>query len=96
MTKPDALARHIELLHAYHLDLWSEVEAQLRVLRSAQDEIAKLRDARTVTESRDIARDSANMLARHVQTLKGRVGTLRTTVEELDGTVGELVKLLAV
>jgi hypothetical protein len=35
----------IELLHTYHLDLWSQIEAQLRVLRAAQDEIAKPRSA---------------------------------------------------
>lgn len=95
MTTADQIARHVELLHTYHLNLWTEVEAQLRVLRSAQDEIAKLRDARVPDESREIARGSAQMLARHVQTLKGRVATLGATVNELESTAVELVKLLA-
>ena len=95
MTTSDLIARHVELLHTYHLNLWTEVEAQLRVLREAQDSIACLRDARVPDESRAIARDSAQMLVRHVQTLKGRVTTLGTTVNELEGTVSELVKLLA-
>jgi hypothetical protein len=96
LTDIDSIGRQVELLHAYHLNLWTEVEAQLRVLRSAQDEISKLRDARVAIDSPDTARDSARMLARHVQTLKGRVNTLGSTVHELEGTVGELTKLLAV
>jgi hypothetical protein len=97
MTEADAqrLARHVELLHSYHLALWTEVEAQLQVLRAAQDEIAKLRDARVVGESRTETREAAHVLARHVKTLSGRVGTLAATVNELDTTVGELVTLLS-
>jgi chemotaxis protein histidine kinase CheA len=94
MTAAHDIARHVELLYAYHLALWNEIEAQLVVLRSAQDEIAKLRDARVATETRDAALDAARVLSRFVQTLKGRVGTLGITVGELEGTVTELVKLL--
>jgi hypothetical protein len=94
MTSAETIGLHIELLHTYHLDLWTEMEAQLRVLRHAQEEIAKLRDARTATQSPADAREAASMLARHAQTLKGRVSTLHATVVELEGTVQELVALL--
>ena len=90
----EQIDKHIELLYTYHLDLWAEVEAQLRVLRSAQDEIAKLREARVKGQQHEEALSAAEILARHVQTLKGRVNTLRRTVEELQGSVGELVQLL--
>ena len=97
MREADAaiLGRHVELLHSYHLALWTEVEAQLKVLRAAQEEIAKLRDARVTGESPAEARAAAEILARHVHTLKGRVTTLGTTVAELDGTVSDLVALLS-
>jgi hypothetical protein len=89
------IGKHIELLHAYHLDLWNEVEAQLRVIRGAQEEIARLREAREAGESAEQARHAAQMLARHIQTLRGRIHALDGTVNELDGTVGELLKILA-
>jgi chromosome segregation ATPase len=91
----DPITRHIELLHAYHLDLWTEVEAQLRVIRGAQEQIAKLREAREAGESIEQAHHAAEILARHVQTLKGRIHALEGTVNELDATVGELLKVLA-
>ena len=91
----EQVARHIELLHHYHLDLWTEVEAQLRVIRDAQEQIAKLREARVTNQPADQARHAAEILARHVQTLKGRIHALDGTVNELDGTVGELLKVLA-
>ena len=91
----EQIAKHIELLHAYHLDLWSEVEAQLRVIRGAQEQIAKLREARDANEPADHARHAAEMLARHIQTLKGRIRALDGTVAELDETVGELLKVLS-
>ena len=90
----DELSKHIELLHAYHLDLWTEVEAQLRVIRAAQEQIAKLREARQAGESIQTTRNAAEVLARHVQTLRGRIHALDGTVSELDGTVGELLKVL--
>ena len=89
------VAQQIELLHVYHLDLWTEVEAQLRVLRKAQEEVAKLRDARTANESPEVALGSAKALKGLVQTLKGRVGTLGATIGELDGTVDELIRVLS-
>jgi hypothetical protein len=95
MPDTAAVARHIELLHAYHLDLWSEVEAQLRVLRAAQEEIGKLREARAVTETPAEALTAARLLARYVDTMKGRVRTLGSTVGELEGTVAELVNVLS-
>ena len=90
----DPIARHVELLHAYHLDLWSEMEAQIRVIRAAQEEISKLRQARSQQEERDVALHSAEVLARHVHTLKGRVRALGETANELEGTVAVLVTLL--
>jgi hypothetical protein len=95
MPDPAAVARHIELLHAYHLDLWAEVEAQLRVLRAAQEEISKLREARVITETPAEALSTARLLARYVETMKGRVRALSSTVGELEGTVAELVKVLS-
>ena len=95
MTDADALNHHVELLHTYHLSLWTEIEGQLSVLRASQDEIAKLRDARIEGESREVARSAADMLARHVRMLQGRVHTLSTTITELSGTVDELVAVLA-
>ena len=91
----EQVAKHIELLHAYHLDLWTEVEAQLLVIRRAQEQIAQLREAREVGESAVAARQAAEVLARQVQTLKGRIQALDGTVHELDDTVGELLKVLA-
>jgi hypothetical protein len=91
----DQIARHIELLHQYRLDLWNEVEAQLRVIHGSQAQIEKLRNARVEGESVDEARQAAEVLARHVQTLKGRISALGGTVNELDGTVGELLKVLS-
>ena len=87
--------QQIELLHTYHLDVWTEIEAQLRVLRSAQDEIAKLRAARVKGESLGTALFAAQILSRHVATLRGRVHALSTTVDELDTTVGSLIKVLS-
>ena len=95
MTDADAIAQHVELLHTYHLNLWTEIEGQLRVLRVAQEEIAKLRDARIGGESKAAALSAAQMLSRHVQTLQGRVATLGSTVQELSGTVSELVTVLS-
>ena len=95
VTDQDAIADHVELLHTYHLNLWTEIDAQLGVLRDAQEEIGKLRDARTEGQSRAQALAAAQMLAMHVQTLKGRVGTLASTVNELSDTVSALVSVLA-
>jgi hypothetical protein len=95
LTDSETLAHHVELLHRYHLDLWNEIEAQLHVLRGAQDQIAKLREARLTPESKTTTRDAAELLARHVGTLKGRVATLGSTVEQLGNTVGELVTVLS-
>ena len=90
-----AIDQQIELLHTYHLDLWAEIEAQLRVLRAAQEEIAKLRAARVKGEPLDAALWAAQLLARHIGTLKGRVQALSTTVAELDTTVVGLIDVLA-
>ena len=95
MTDDAKIDQQIELLHTYHLDLWSEIEAQLRVLRAAQDEIAKLRAARVKGEPRDTALWAARLLASHIATLKGRVHALSTTVAELDTTATGLVDVLA-
>ena len=95
MTDAQALAQHVELLHTYHLSLWNEIEAQLQVLRAAQEEIARLRDARIEGQPKGAALDAAQILARHVQTLKGRVGTLGSTIDELSLTVNELVAVLS-
>jgi hypothetical protein len=89
------LTQHIELLNAYHLDLWSEVEAQLRVIKAAQEQIQTLRDLRQSTDGIPEARASAAMLGRHVETLKGRAQALTATIKELEGTVAVLVKVLA-
>ena len=95
MTDDPNIDHEIELLHTYHLDLWTEIEAQLRVLRSAQDEIAKLRAARRKGEPLGTSLSAAQLLARHIATLKGRVHALTTTVAELDTTVAGLVDVLA-
>ena len=95
MTDTERLAHHLELLHQYHLTLWNEIEAQLQVLRDAQEQIATLRDARLIDDSRVTALDAARVLSRDVQTLKGRVGTLSSTVAELGDTVSELVGVLS-
>jgi hypothetical protein len=87
--------QQIELLHTYHLDLWTEIEAQLRVLRAAQDEIGKLREARVNGQSLGTAFFAAQLLSRHVATLKGRVHALNTTVAELETTVASLVDVLS-
>jgi hypothetical protein len=94
MADPAQIDQHVELLHAYHLDLWAEVEAQLHVLRAAQSEIEKLRLARVKGEPHGTALFAATVLSRHVQKLKGRVHTLNTTIAELEGSVDELVKVL--
>ena len=91
---PEQIDQQVELLHTYHLDLWSEMEAQLRVLRAAQEEIAKLRAARVKGERHGVALFAAQLLQRHVQTMKGRVNGLTTTVAELEGTVGQLIAAL--
>jgi hypothetical protein len=95
MTDNPNIDQQIELLHTYHLDLWAEIEAQLRVLRAAQEEIAKLRMSRVKGEPLAVALWAAQLLARHVATLKGRVHALSTTVAELDTTVAGLVDVLA-
>jgi len=95
MTDHANIDQQIELLHTYHLDLWSEIEAQLRVLRAAQDAIAKLRAARVKGEPLGTALRGAQLLASHIATLKGRVQALSTTVAELDTTVAGLVDVLA-
>jgi hypothetical protein len=89
------ISRHIELLNTYHLDLWSEIEAQLRVIRTAQVEIEKLRELRHATDGMTEARASADMLARHVDTLTGRVEALTGTIAELKSTVNVLRHVLA-
>ena len=94
MEETDQFSKQLELLHSYHLALWTEVEAQLEVIRGAQEQIANLRDARGNGDSVVQVRHSAELLSRHVQTLKGRISALGTTVNELDGTVEELLKVL--
>ena len=94
MTDYERIDQHVELLHTYHLDLWSEIEAQLRVLRTSQEQIAKLRADRVKAKPMTEALSNAELLAQHVQTLKARVRSLGTTVEELEATVGNLVNLL--
>jgi len=94
MANPDRVAKQIELLHVYHLDLWTELEAQLRVLRVAQEEIGKLRESRVKGETTGAALYSATLLSRHVQTLKGRAHALSGTIDELERTVAELLTLL--
>ena len=89
------IASQVELLHAYHLDLWSEMEAQLRVIRGAQDQIATLRAARITTDESEELRRAAQLLARHVQTLRGRIRALSETTTELASAVDELLKLLS-
>ena len=89
------VARHIELLNVYHLDLWSEIESQLRVLRDVQVQIGALRESRNPGDAPEATRSAAEVLRRHVQTLKGRCHTLSATIEELETTVGELTTLLA-
>ena len=89
------ITKHVELLNAYHLDLWSEVEAQLRVIKAAQEQIQKLRDLRQSTDGLPEARASAAILARHVETLKGRAQALVATIRELEATVAVLAKVLA-
>ena len=89
------ISRHIELLNTYHLDLWAEVEAQLRVIKNAQAEIHKLRDLRRSSDGLPDARAAAAMLSRHVETLSGRAQALTTTVKELQDSVAVLAKVLA-
>ena len=89
----DAIPRQIELLHTHHLDLWSELEAALRVLRVVQEEIAALRTAQLKKgEPPSVALCSAQILRRHVHTLSGRANTLTSTIAELDQTVAELIE----
>jgi hypothetical protein len=90
-----AIDHHLELLHTYHLDLWAEIEAQLHVLRASQQEIQKLRDTRIKGESQGAAFFAAQVLARHVQVLKGRTSTLNSTVAELEASVNALLELLS-
>lgn len=90
MPDPQTVARQIELMHAYHLDLWVEIEAQLRTMRSSQAEIEIVRNARTPTDTVVMARNAAQLLTQHVDTMKGRVRSLTTTVEELERTVAAL------
>jgi hypothetical protein len=89
------ISRHIELLQTYHHDLWSEIEAQLRVIHTAQSHIEKLRELRQDSDGIPQARSAAEMLARHVETLTGRVQALSGTIAELKGTVDVLVKILS-
>jgi hypothetical protein len=92
---PDPVSNQIALLHVYHLDLWTEMEAQMRVLRVAQEEIAKLRESRTTDEKKGAALYSAAILQQHVQTLKGRIQALSNTATELEVAVAALVRLLS-
>ena len=94
MPYPQSADEHIELLHTYHLDLWNEIEAQLRVLRTAQGEIDKLRVSRNKGDSYGLALFSAQLLAQHVQILKGRVHSLNGTIGELETTVNGLIEIL--
>ena len=87
----DQIDQHLEVLHAYHLDLWTEIEGQLRVLRAAQE---KLRAARIKGEPKAVGVFAAQMLTRHVNTLKGRVHTLGSTIDELEHSVEGLTDLL--
>jgi predicted nucleic acid-binding Zn-ribbon protein len=90
MPNQDEIARQVELMHLYHLDLWTEIEAQLRTLRASQAQIEKLRSARTANDTIQVARSSAHLLSYHVDTLKGRVGTLDATIAELAKAVAAL------
>ena len=94
MPPTEQIDEQLELLHAYHLDLWTEIEGQLRVLRSAQAEIEKLRAARGKGESKAVAIFSAQMLTRHVEMLKGRVSSLGSTIAELERSAAVLTDLL--
>lgn len=94
MSDAQTVARQIELMHAYHLDLWVEIEAQLRTMRASQLEIETLRNARTATDTVAMARNAALLLAHHVDTMKGRVNSLAATVTELEKTVAALRQAL--
>jgi hypothetical protein len=94
MAEHTALAKQLDLLHAYHLDLWVEIEAQLQTLRASQREIAELRKLRTPTDTREVALGLAELLADHARTLKGRSAALGTTVAELERTVERLIGML--
>ena len=95
MTLPKHVSTQIDMLDAYHKDLWAEVESQLRVLRDANAAIAKLREDRTDSYSLQQKRDAAEMLARYIATLKGRTSTLYSTLEELEATVSDLRSVLS-
>ncbi len=94
MPLPKHVAAQIDLLDAYHKDLWAEVESQLRVLRDAHGAIAKLREDRTDSYSLQQKREAAETLHRYVQTLKGRTHTLSSTIEELERTASDLRTVL--
>jgi hypothetical protein len=94
MPYPQSADEHIELLHTYHLDLWNEIETQLRVLRTAQEEIGKLRLSRNKGEPYGVALFAAQLLARHVQILKGRVHSMAGSIDELETTVNGLIEIL--
>lgn len=94
MALPTHVTRQIDLLDAYHKDLWAEVESALRVLRDANAAIAKLREDRTDSYSLQQKREAAETFSRYIQTLKGRTHTLTSTIEELDRTVTDLRSVL--
>lgn len=94
MSEQSPLSQQVALLHAYHLDLWSEIEAQLRTLRASQREIEELRKLRTIDETPALSLGLAELLAGHARTLSGRAQTLSTTIAELERTVGDLVEKL--
>ena len=96
MPLPKHVSTQIDLLDAYHKDLWAEVESQLRVLRDANGAIAKLREGRNDTNSLKQKQDAAETLGRYIQTLKGRTHTLTATLEELGRTVDDLRSVLGV
>lgn len=80
-----------ELQQVCALDVWAEIEGQLRVLTSALHEIAIVR-ARCGDDAAPLS--MAEDLSRHVQTMKGWVKVLDATVAEADDTVEKLVLLL--
>lgn len=94
MPLPQHVSTQIDMLDAYHKDLWAEVESQLRVLRDANGAIAKLREDRTDAYSLKQKQDAAETLLRQIKTLKGRTATLASTIAELERTVDDLRSVL--
>jgi hypothetical protein len=91
---PQELAKQVELLNAYHLDLWTEIEAQLRTLRASQTAIEELRSRRSPEDLPALVQSAALLLAEHVRTMKSRSRTLVGTIDELETAVARLLQML--